>query len=66
MKRDTGPDNRLKRDAIYKIMSAMAGNRINFEEASRALYANDHTKFFKLIKPWPTDLQSHLKELLAG
>jgi hypothetical protein len=40
-------------------MSAMAGNLVNFEEASRALFGNDPGRFGKLIAEWPTDVRDH-------
>ena len=58
--------DRFRRDAIYKIMSAMAGNERNFEDAARALYAGDDDKFVKLIKIWPADLRNHLTGLLQA
>src|SRR5262245_17579145 len=36
---------RAARDAAYHFMSAMAGNLPNFEEASRALFADDRRRF---------------------
>ena len=49
----------------YKFMSTMAGHEAGFEEASRALFAGDRAGFFELIAPWPGDVQSHLKKILA-
>lgn len=51
---------RLARDAIYKVMSAMAGNLPGFEEASRALFASDRARFEELIRDWPADIRDHL------
>jgi hypothetical protein len=50
---------RAARDAAYHFMSAMAGNLVNFEEASRALFGNDPGRFGKLIAEWPTDVRDH-------
>ena len=41
--------NRAARDAAYHFMSAMAGNLSGFEEASRALFADDRRNFMRLI-----------------
>src|SRR6185436_8270958 len=41
--------HRLARDAAYHFMSAMAGNRPHYEEAIRALFADDAPRFDKLI-----------------
>src|SRR5579859_208585 len=41
--------HRVARDAAYHFMSAMAGNFKGFEEASRALFADDRRRFGELI-----------------
>jgi uncharacterized protein len=64
-KRDPeGERIRIARDAAAKFMWAMAGNLPGFEEASRALFANDHDGFENQIREWPEDIRSHLKRLL--
>jgi hypothetical protein len=50
---------RVARDALGKVMWAVAGNLPDFEEASRALHAGDEKAFKKLIKDWPKDLKKH-------
>ncbi len=54
---------RAARDAAYHFMSAMAGNLKNFEEASRALFADDRRKFTGLIAAWPADIRDHVVKL---
>jgi uncharacterized protein len=54
---------RIARDAAYHFMSTMAGNRPNFEEASRALFADDRRRFAGLIADWPTDIRDHIVKL---
>jgi len=54
---------RAARDAAYHFMSAMAGNFKNFEEASRALFADDRRKFTGLIAAWPSDICDHVVKL---
>jgi uncharacterized protein len=54
---------RAARDAAYHFMSAMAGNRRDFEEASRALFAGDRRRFTDLIAPWPADIRDHVVKL---
>jgi hypothetical protein len=49
--------------AAYRFMSAMAGNLDGFEEAARALFATDRTKFDALLAPWPVDVQAHLQQV---
>jgi hypothetical protein len=57
---------RAARDAAYHFMSAMAGDRENFEEATRALYADDRGRLATLIAPWPKDIREHLTRLAFG
>lgn len=56
---------RAARDAAYHFMSAMAGDRPGFEEASRALFAKDDVRFADLIAAWPADIRNHLLRLAA-
>ncbi len=54
---------RAARDAAYHFMSAMAGNLVGFEEASRALFADDRRRFTGLIAGWPGDIRDHIVKL---
>lgn len=54
---------RAAREAAYHFMSAMAGNLQNFEEASRALFADDRRKLVGQIASWPTDIRDHVVRL---
>jgi uncharacterized protein len=54
---------RQAQDAAYRFMSAMAGNKPHFEEASRALFAPDPSRFRKLIAGWPTGVREHSAQL---
>jgi uncharacterized protein len=64
-RRANGDRDRLRvaRDAAYHFMSTMAGNLANFEEASRALFADDRRRFAGLIADWPTDIRDHIVKL---
>jgi hypothetical protein len=65
-KRDPEGDRaRSARFAASRFMSAMAGDLPKFEEASRALFAENKIGFAKLIQFWPADVRQHLDELLA-
>lgn len=57
---------RQSQDAVYKFMTAMAGDLPGFEEALRAFYRKDQTRFAELIKPWPRDIRAHVKKLVAA
>jgi hypothetical protein len=54
---------RQRQEAAYHFMSAMGGNLANFEEASRALFANDRARFTELVEAWPTDVRDHAAKL---
>ena len=54
---------RLAQDSAYRFMSVMAGNRPHFEEAIRALFANDASRFSDLIAQWPADVRDHTARL---
>jgi uncharacterized protein len=55
--------SRAAREAAYHFMSAMAGNLAGFEEASRALFADDRRRFVELIAGWPGDIRDHVVKL---
>jgi uncharacterized protein len=55
--------SRAARDAAYHFMSVMAGNLAGFEEASRALFADDRRRFVELIAGWPGDIRDHIVKL---
>lgn len=57
--------SRRRRDAAYRVMSVLAGNRAGFEEATRALFAGDRERFRSLTGKWPKDIRSHLAWLTA-
>src|SRR5580704_15980256 len=59
-------ERRRQQEAAYHFMSAMAGNLPNFEEAARALFANDHAGFIKLIDSWPSDVRDHAVKMAFG
>jgi hypothetical protein len=51
-------------EAIDRYLRVMAGDRPNYEEASRAFYANRETDLRDLVAAWPADVRSHLDVLL--
>ncbi|MET4387101.1 hypothetical protein ABIB73_002850 [Bradyrhizobium sp. F1.4.3] len=57
---------RQARDAAYHFMSTMAGNLPQFEEASRALFADDRRRFTGLIADWPADIRDHIVKLACS
>ncbi len=57
---------RQTRDGAYRVMSALAGDLPGFEEASRALFANDPEKFSGQVGGWPVDVREHVCRLAFG
>lgn len=54
---------RESQEATYRFMTAMAGNFHQYEEALRALYADDSDRFYHFIDDWAPDIRSHIKKL---
>jgi hypothetical protein len=64
--RRTGEDRdriRQAQEAAYRFISVMAGNRPHYEDAIRALFADDPAGFGKLIAGWPADVRDHAARL---
>jgi hypothetical protein len=64
-RRTTGDADRARaaREAAYHFMSAMAGNLPGFEEATRALFADDQRRMAGHIATWPADIRDHVVRL---
>jgi hypothetical protein len=56
---------RRAKEAASRFMTAMAGDRPGYEEASRALFAGDAERFASLIRRWPKDVRGHLERVAA-
>ena len=54
---------RANQERAYHFISAMAGDMPGFEEATRALFANDAAKFAEQIATWPADVRDHATQL---
>ena len=60
-------DRRRKaQERAYHFMSAMAGDMPGFEEAARALFANDRPRLRELLAAWPDDVRDHAIALTLG
>lgn len=46
-------------ERAYRFMSAIAGDLPGFEEATRALFAGDRSRFVEHTGAWPVDVRSH-------
>ena len=56
---------RNARNAAARFITAVAGDRPGFEEATRALFAEDDKRLRSLTQKWPRDIRDHLARLLA-
>lgn len=54
---------RQAQEAAYRFMTAMAGDLAGYEEATRALYANDAARFDAMTAAWPVDVRDHTRKL---
>ena len=57
---------RQTQESIYRFMTTMAGNEPGYEEAVRALYADDMEKLLEILSGWPADIASHVRTLVEG
>ena len=55
---------RRSQEATYRFMSAIGGNLPGFEEAIRALFANNPERLEEQIRAWPTDIRTHVIRLV--
>lgn len=63
-----GEDNDRKRaaqESVYRFMTALAGNLPAYEDATRALYADDQMRFDDIVAAWPEDVRDHTLCLAA-
>lgn len=56
---------RARRDAAYRLATALVGNAPGYEEAMRALYAGQQEDFAAHIEAWPKDVRRLLEEMTA-
>lgn len=58
--------SRRVKDVTYRFIYVMAGNFPHFEDAMRALFADDRDAFMRLTENWPADVRDHARWLMAG
>lgn len=54
---------RACQEAAYRFMSALAGNLPGYEEATRALFAQDRVRFEEQIAAWPEHVRAYAHKL---
>lgn len=66
-KRGEEPQRRRKaQEAAYRFMQAIGGDFPGFEEATRALFANDQPKLAQCIADWPEDIRAYALQRAFG
>lgn len=55
---------RQAQEACHRFLSTMAGDLPGFEEATRALFANDFDGVRAQFAPWPSDIAAYAERLL--
>jgi hypothetical protein len=63
--KDPRLQSRARRDAVYRLATALVGNAPGYEEAMRALYAGEAEEFAAHIEAWPPDVRRVLEEMAA-
>ncbi|WP_426286081.1 DUF2239 family protein [Luteibacter sp. E-22] len=65
--RDGAPADRVRqaREAVDRVMSALAGNLPGYEEASRAFHRHETERFEALTQEWPEDVRDYVRVLAA-
>lgn len=62
-----GPDRARKaKEATYRFMTALAGDRPGYEEATRMLFAGDWTAFEAAVANWPEGVRGTVWEMAEG
>lgn len=51
--------------ALARFLTSTAGDRPNYEEATRALFQADATRFEALVARWPKDIRAFALEQMA-
>ena len=66
-RKQSAPIDQLRRaqNSAYQFISVMAGAYEGFEEASRALFAQDMNAFSDYSQGWPEDVRSRARNLVA-
>jgi uncharacterized protein len=59
-------ERRTAQEVAYRFMLAIAGDRPGYEEATRALFADDRSTLERRIADWPKDIRKHVLRLAFG
>ncbi|TDQ66561.1 hypothetical protein ATL17_0559 [Maritalea mobilis] len=56
---------RSAQQSTYRLMTAVAGDMPNYEDAIRALFAAEEDEFVNIIADWPKGLREHIMQISA-
>lgn len=57
---------RQAQETTFRFINTVAGNFPDYEEVTRALFADDRATFTRLTEPWPADVRDHARWLMTG
>ena len=60
------PDPRRAQEATYRVLHAVAGDLPGYEEALRALFAQDLTAFAERMADWPEGLRTYALKMAGA
>jgi hypothetical protein len=63
---DGATERKARHEAAYRFMSSMAGDLPGYEDAIRALFADDRAGFEERVAGWPADVAAHARRLAWG
>ncbi|WP_243040492.1 DUF2239 family protein [Dyella sedimenti] len=66
-RRQSGTRDRLRvaSEALDRFMLAMAGDLPGYEEAARAFWRSERSRFAQLTDAWPADVREHVRRLAS-
>lgn len=64
-KAGAGDGVRRAREAAYRLLVELGGDRPGFEEASRALFAGDEERLATITERWPPDVRTQVLRFVA-
>jgi len=59
-------ERRMAHERAYRFMQAIGGDLPGFEEATRALFANNALRLNEILAAWPRDVRNHAMRLAFG
>lgn len=65
-RRSGAGDAKRAQERAYRFLTAIGGDLPGYEEALRALFARDATRFAATLAGWPPDVREHAQRLAKG